>query len=1395
MRSMGVAGTTGLIVPLDVEAYCVGAVDAHEQTVGFAGATTTYAEQTTDPLPAFLGVNVRRDYDQPPLWPMEQGVHLHWAMPDALTRADSTDLTFPALPNRWLVTRVVVSGGPLASKSWIVMSDALSTVRPDGKNAPTLPVKEPPAAASGPPGRGFRYLGAWQLFDGSWTDPTPPPGTTIVDLCGAPIHAAASGDIAFAAFYPNARDVFGFWDDLSDVDTSHGAVNLMYVVTGYYSDPADDPVAGGKDPASLSDERGWELLAAASPASYSLYSGFAQDIVWSPSTRYISQQGAPLALDVAVGNHPAEALSAYMAGKSQPQPAGFEDLLTLFQLGLLSGLAAPVPGQLAALDEELLARQFGATPAGTLHTLVAADDSAPDEAGAATPPPLPVALADALNLLNEYQAEADEMARIVTAFKWQLFADWYRLFQVARDNENEAFNAFSTRAAGWSTTQGLLTGAQDKLAAQLQAVGQMLPAGYALQQVPAQASLAPTEPVVLLAGDAVRLATRYGGDGRFHPEGKLACRTNDAVVTAVTLSKVGGGTVTLSASQVEALSPPSPNHLPYASDIAALVLEAVLLNTRIAAAASGNADAALTTALDAALKGGAPSGAYQAFTGTLPSPVAVTWWEGENPWLPFQVLWTANYHPLSPTVTSSGALSPYAPAVVTGNFALDTDDPRFMAYAPNGPGSIDVDPSKVSFDPTLPGSGTVAYTGAGVLSSKTAENLADQITKYLASHADPTLSAVLSELQATPIVMQAMTGLNSAFLMRAQALQLDIGVSSAAPMPFQVATRQTTSIITQRDDIPPLSPLFNGAFSPLRAGFMKPSLTVLDAFGQKRPVEIQNVYISRTLATTYRGEAVPGVVTLPPRLVQPSRLLFRWLAADAAEYVEMNDHPATTPICGFLLPSHLVVGVFFYNALGAPLGALSLTGDKTRVVWQATPGDDATVDQDVATVMASQNPHLRDLAVALGASTPAFFEAFWTALDAAATSTAPSTLPSQSGLALLVGRPVALCQASLRLALSETVAYNQSFSTLVDGQTFEDTDSGISGLRLPVVLGDLKRLDDGLVGYFKQGAEGAYDLSTFYTEAATSGATSGVVVPSTTSLLLSPSAPPEGAAPSPSLGAQKVLMLLDPRAAVHAVTGILPTATLSIPPDQYADTLADLNVTFQVSPVLQPAPGVSLPLPTIGGVEFAFIEEETLSSGKTWRVIADIAAPIAGAVWQYSPQALTEGWLRVNPTVLRFALTNASGAPVVQSGAGASLVLTVTNLRKVPTTFSPGKIVNEDAAKQGSSIYIHFGQLVPDDAVSSMSLAAAGWTFSALSDDVRGHYWAATPASEAVTLAPGASFTVALTNMTIASGISRAKVYFDYYGVTPDADGVDVSQLAVQSPGSSVARAVASGRG
>ena len=1382
---------TGLIVPIDVAAYCVGSIDAHEQTNGFAGGTTLYTNQFGD-SGASLGVNVTRDLDEPPLWALEEGVHLHWAAPDGLTHASQVgtgDLNFPPLPNRWLVTRIAIQGEQVTNKAWIIESDTLSTDGPNGNNnAPTLPVQDTD--------QNFRYLGVWEVFDGTWVEPTIPPNQTIKTLFGSEIHAVASGDIAFAAFYPNARNVFGFYDDASDVSG-----NLMYVVTGWFSDPGNDPLTltppvfppPPPPPPTLAEWTLAELQTQYSWTyaqsnglipSHSLYSGLIQDIQWNLNTRYITDSQEPISLDVAVGNYPAETLAAYFRGLNNPSLPIFEQLFTMFEMGLLSSFKQAQPGQMADLAETLHDTQFNGQNAGTVYTIVTKPVAQPDSlADQNIAPNLPLPLADALNLLNEYQQQSDLAVVEMQQYRWQMFVDWYRMFQVDSTLQGAAFTTFTNHLQFWQSIQQNSSQADIQCQQQLTVVNQMLTGDLILKAVPAAQFCVANEPVILVAGQNIEPARRYGGDGDYNADGYLVCRLTTQVISQVELNT--GSVTTLNASQFSSALPTNVSQLPYGADHSNLIEEACLLNTSLAAALANSTDETLEGALAAWLEGTQQSGnPYQQFTGTLVSPVAVQWWSGPNPSFPLMLLWDADFYPLMPTV-SGAALQNYPAQIFTANYTVDPNNEGLIGYTPGTePGGVTIDPKTIDFNPEDPQSVIQQFSGASVLSTTPADNLEALLTSYPGLNQDSTLTAILAQLKDTNILMQAMSGFNNALLMRDQSLQLNISVGPQAHGPFKSATTQVTNIIGDISNIPALVPNFNGSFNPFRAGYMQLSLRIMDAFGQKRPVTINNLYLADSVTTYYQQQTEPGIIYLQPRLSQPSRLLCRFLAADTTEYDEMNSHPATSPICGWLLTNHLSGGFFFYNQQGKPLGSLTVKGDSSGIEWQATPGDDNTINEDLATVMQYENPQLVGLAAALNGASVDFFNAFWTAVDSASTYITLPTPSTASGMAALVGQPIALVQISLLLQLQGMGVTNLSLNTISSDQSdFQDTDNQLSEVQFPVILGDLKEIDDGLVGYFMEGQGGTYNFANFYSQAATGQGSSGVVQPSPDNLLLTPASTPEGQPPSVTQGEQKVLVLMDPRAGIHATTGILPTQYLEVPSYQYADTLRTLEMTFLTTPVLKPSTGLALPVPAESGYTWSWIEEVPVNGGGSeWLVTPDIAAPTANAVWQYTPQSITEGWLRLNPRILTFTLVNSLGAPVVNAGAANDLTLTITNLRQASITFEPGVLANEGTPAQGSVFYIHFGALVDSTLVSAIQLSATGWTFQSLTDAQYGTYWAATPATgNPITLAPGASQQISVTQLQAVKTGIQAQVYFDYYDVQGDNDGVDVAVITLQS--------------
>lgn len=177
-----------------------------------------------------------------------KGVHLHWALPDALTQGVNTKhgLVFPSVPDRWLVTR---SAPGVKREQWIIESDYLhpldktldqSTIAKLAKESVTFPL---PPQANAVNQQAWRYLGRkWNVATGAPIDINPPEylnalayaaedKTAWHQMLEAGLTALGYGDPAFAAFYPNCRSVFGLHDaDISFEDFK----NSTYEIIGWY---------------------------------------------------------------------------------------------------------------------------------------------------------------------------------------------------------------------------------------------------------------------------------------------------------------------------------------------------------------------------------------------------------------------------------------------------------------------------------------------------------------------------------------------------------------------------------------------------------------------------------------------------------------------------------------------------------------------------------------------------------------------------------------------------------------------------------------------------------------------------------------------------------------------------------------------------------------------------------------------------------------------------------------------------------------------------------------------------------------------------------------------------------------------------------------------------------
>src|SRR6185369_9616036 len=149
---------------------------------------------------------------------------------------------------------------------------------------------------------------------------------------------------------------------------------------------------------------------------------------------------------------------------------------------------------------------------------------------------------------------------------------------------------------------------------------------------------------------------------------------------------------------------------------------------------------------------------------------------------------------------------------------------------------------------------------------------------------------------------------------------------------------------------------------------------------------------------------------------------------------------------------------------------------------------------------------------------------------------------------ILVGRPLALVNATIGLELFGK-AWTDPHKPVV--QTQGTGSAVLDALSVPVNLGDLHNVEDGLIGYFKSGA---YDR---------------IVVPQL----------PEKITASDYIGDSKqavqvgfgppvkLTLLMDPWGSVQAACGIVPAKTINLANAELDETVAQMETSFRVGPV------------------------------------------------------------------------------------------------------------------------------------------------------------------------------------------------------------------------------------
>ncbi|KAA3634236.1 MAG: hypothetical protein DWQ02_11745, partial [Bacteroidetes bacterium] len=350
---------------------------------------------------------------------------------------------------------------------------------------------------------------------------------------------------------------------------------------------------------------------------------------------------------------------------------------------------------------------------------------------------------------------------------------------------------------------------------------------------------------------------------------------------------------------------------------------------------------------------------------------------------------------------------------------------------------------------------------------------------------------------------QAMGGFDKGLVMRHQIFQLPVADPAASDTTFTDKVRnavQTANRISPNESLP---------FSPIRAGKLGiEELYLVDNFGRPWPpdktVKLSDQPVIGPTTMTIPGKSDQKEVALPPRFAQGARLNFRWMSA-MEEITEMNDHPATNPICGWVLPNNLDGSLMIYSQHGHALGYIDQMGR-----WRVFPGNSGPVlPADI------DNPHLAKMVRWLceQGQTDGFVESFMDTLNIAMENIEPETFAQHEALALLMGQPLALVRTSVNLELQETLAVdvsshyiNQDVSNFGDivedpvkkkdvGNYLKRETFGFEKVQIPLRIGEYRQLNDGLAGYWVEESEDYQNNQFFAPQTTPLANPSKVIVP------------------------------------------------------------------------------------------------------------------------------------------------------------------------------------------------------------------------------------------------------------------------------------------------------------
>ncbi len=442
---------------------------------------------------------------------LKRGVHLHFVLPSALKKGREVtekngekSMEYPAVPDRYLVTRMYIKNHKIETDSHIVESNFYS-LDETYKDSITIPKFDDLRAR-----HRFRYMGRTYPANG----PVPEP----VGECGYfdRITAMGPGNPMFSAYYPSCSSVFGFYDSLEGVPAD--AV-LTYCVTGIYSDPANDlfhQVQNADDMKKILADYELSLDGEGIVCRSSMVFGVAGGIDLS------GDQPVPVGeVNVGIGKSSAEALSAIISEKHFGNREGMERFLTSVQYDTADETASP-DGDFR-IDDDIHYRGFSRLdPIERAYSIKLPKDAQEKQKADMAEPEKRYAE------LSSLEREIGKMRRMLEYQKesfyclWELYEDENAGSE--REEQIKGYMEPLAEAIGKQrrTIETKLTEAETKKNMLANLLAQI---GGTLEAEACEPFFRHGDPAVMLFGEGMNRTYAFGEDGRFEEDGTLLCLT------------------------------------------------------------------------------------------------------------------------------------------------------------------------------------------------------------------------------------------------------------------------------------------------------------------------------------------------------------------------------------------------------------------------------------------------------------------------------------------------------------------------------------------------------------------------------------------------------------------------------------------------------------------------------------------------------------------------------------------------------------------------------------------------------------------------------------------------------------------------------------------------------